>query len=198
MNIVFDLGAVLIDWNPRYLYRKVFTDEAKMEWFLQNVCHHEWNLEQDRGRSFDDGVKEAIARHPAWEKEIKLYRDRWMEMITGDIPGTVAILQELHGRSTPLYAITNFNGDTYRSISKQFSFLNLFRDVVVSGDEKLIKPDRAIFEILAKRNNIKLSDCLFIDDVGINVKGAEAVGMQGHHFTTPENLRKDLVTLKLL
>ncbi|HEY5364451.1 MAG TPA: HAD family phosphatase [Aestuariivirga sp.] len=192
MNIVFDLGAVLIEWDPRHLYRKVFADREKMEWFLTNVCHNDWNLEQDRGRSFDDAVAEAIGRHPKWESEIKLYRDRWVEMVPGDIPGTVQILEELHAKGAPLYAITNWNGDTFRITQGRFKFLSLFRDIVVSGDEKLVKPEPDIFHLLAKRNNIKLSESIFIDDNAKNIKGAEAVGMKTHHFITPEGLRVDL------
>ena len=197
-NVVFDLGAVLIDWNPRHLYRAVFNDDAKMEWFLANVCHGDWNLAQDKGRSFDDGVMEATARHPSYAREIALYRDRWMDMINGSIDGTVDILQELHYRGTPLYAITNWNGDTYRATETRFPFLQLFRDIVVSGDEKLLKPEPAIFELLARRNGIRLDQSIFIDDSLKNVKGAEAVGMAGHHFTSPEELRADLVARGIL
>ena len=192
MNVVFDLGAVLIHWDPRHLYRQVFADEAQMEWFLAEVCHGAWNMEQDRGRSFDDGVKEATARHPAHAANIALFRDRWMEMVPGDVPGTVAILEDLHTRDVPLYAITNWNGDTFRATRKRFPFLGRFRDIVVSGDEKLVKPDPAIYQLLASRNGLKLSDSLFIDDSLKNVTGAGNLGMQIHHFTTPENLRADL------
>ncbi|MDP8996151.1 MAG: HAD family phosphatase [Pseudomonadota bacterium] len=198
MNIVFDLGAVLIEWDPRHLYRKIFTDPEKMEWFLTKVCHNDWNLAQDRGRSFNEAVAEAISRHPDWEREIKLYRDRWIEMVPGDIPGTVQILEELHAKGAPLYAITNWNGDTFRLTKGRFKFLSLFRDIVVSGDEKLAKPEPDIFHLLASRNNIELSDSIFIDDSAKNIKGAETVGMQTHHFTTPEELRADLKRRNLL
>jgi 2-haloacid dehalogenase len=198
MNIVFDLGMVLIEWDPRHLYRKVFTDPAKMEWFLENVCHSAWNLEQDKGRSFDEAVLEATARHPDYASEIALYRDRWMEMVPGAIAGSVAILEELHEKGVPLYAITNWNGDTFRATRNRFPFLQLFCDIVVSGDEKLLKPEPAIFELLARRNAIDLTDSLFIDDSPKNVKGAEAVGMKGHHFTSPDTLRAELKLAGLL
>jgi 2-haloacid dehalogenase len=198
MNIVFDLGKVLIEWDPRYVYRKVFANPEKMEWFLSHVCSNEWNLAQDGGRSFDDGVVEATGRFPEYAAEIAMYRDRWMDMVPGAIEGSVQILEELHRKGVPLYAITNWNGDTFRATRSRFSFLNLFRDVVVSGDEKIIKPDPAIFDLLAKRNGISLTDSLFIDDSLKNVAGAEAVGMQGHHFTTPESLRDKLLQLNVL
>jgi 2-haloacid dehalogenase len=198
MNVVFDLGKVLIEWDPRHLYRKVFADEARMEWFLAEVCHSAWNTEQDRGRSFDAGVEEAVARHPDWAAEIALYRDRWMEMVPHAIAGSVAILEELHARQVPLYAITNWNGDTFRATRARFDFLTLFRDIVVSGDERLLKPQPEIFTLLARRNGLRLADCLFVDDRFRNVQGAEAVGMTGHHFTTPEALRVALTQAGLL
>lgn len=198
MNIVFDLGKVLIEWDPRHVYRQVFQDENKMEWFLSEVCSNAWNLEQDRGRSFDEGVAEATARHPHYAREIAHYRDRWMDMVPGDIVGSVEILEDLHDAGVPLYAITNWNGDTFRATQRRFGFLSLFRDIVVSGDEKLLKPDPEIFHLLAKRNGLDLQDSLFIDDSLKNVRGAEAVGMKGHHFTSPESLRADLMRMKLL
>jgi 2-haloacid dehalogenase len=198
MNIVFDLGMVLIDWDPRHLYRKVFTDTDKMEWFLAHVCTNAWNLEQDRGRPWTDAIAEAIARHPDYAKEIHLYRERWMEMVPGAIAGSVDILNELHRKGTALYAITNWNGDTFRDTRARFDFLSLFRDIVVSGDEKLLKPDPAIFSMLCTRNNLAPQDCLFIDDSMKNVDGARACGWHAHHFTTPDGLRADLAQRGLL
>lgn len=198
MNVVFDLGMVLIEWDPRHLYRKLFDDTEKMEWFLANVCHPEWNLEQDRGRSFADAVIEAKARHPEYAEQIEAFHHRWHEMVPGAITGSVDILEALHKRGTPLYAITNWNADTFRETRLRFPFLNLFKDIVVSGDEKLVKPDAAIFELLLKRNGLEAKTCVFIDDSLKNVKGAEAVGMKAIHFTTPEKLRTALRALSIL
>ncbi len=198
MNIVFDLGMVLIQWDPRHLYRKVFADADKMEWFLSNVCTNDWNLENDRGRSLDEAVTVAVARHPDFTAEIKMYRDRWMEMVPGAIEGSVLILEELKSKSVPIYAITNWNGDTFRATRNRFAFLNHFRDIVVSGDEGIIKPDPRIFALLTDRNKLNPSDCLFIDDSVKNVKGAEAVGWAGHHFTSPDLLRQELVARGVL
>ena len=198
MNIVFDLGMVLIEWDPRHLYRKVFADPEKMEWFLAEVCHSAWNLEQDRGRSWEEAIAEATARHPDWAEEIGLFRTRWMEMVPGAIAGTVDLLEELHVRNVPLFAITNWNGETFRETRARFPFLDRFRDIVVSGDEKLLKPEPAIFELLARRNGIDLARSMFIDDSIKNVRGAEAAGMRGHHFTSPANLRRELQGLGLL
>ena len=198
MNIVFDLGMVLNEWDPRHLYRKVFADEAKMEWFLQHVCNGPWNLEQDRGRPWDEAIAEAIARHPGYANESRLLRERWMEMVPGAMEGSVRLLEDLHKKGAALYAITNWNGETFRETRARFGFLELFRDIVVSGDEKIIKPDPAIFALLCKRNGLRAEDCLFIDDSMKNVKGAEACGWQAHHFTSPEALRADLARRGLL
>jgi 2-haloacid dehalogenase len=198
VNIVFDIGMVLIEWDPRHLYRKIFDDEAKMEWFLANVCTNQWNVEQDRGRSFAEAVKEATAAHPDHADEIAAYDQRWAEMIPGVISGTVDILEALHQRDVSLYAITNWNQDKFRETKLQFPFLNLFRDIVVSGDEKLIKPDPAIYNLLLNRNALVAADCLFIDDSEKNVRGAETIGMKAHHFTSPEKLKAELKALGVL
>ena len=198
MNIIFDIGMVLIQWDPRNLYRKIFDDETKMEWFLANVCTSAWNLEQDRGRSFAEAVTQITPHHPEYASEIEAFDKRWAEMIPGVIEGSVDILEALHKKGAPLYAITNWNQDKFNETKLNYPFLNLFRDIVVSGDEKLIKPDPKIFEICLKRNKLNAADCLFIDDSEKNVRGAEAVGMQAHYFTTPDKLRIDLKKRNLL
>jgi len=190
MNVVFDIGNVLIHWDPRVLYRKIFATEDEVEWFLSNVCTHEWNLEQDRGRSFEDAIAEATARHPSHADAIAAYHHRWAETIIGPIAGTVTILEELKAKGTALYAITNWHQDKFRETQARFPFLSSsFRDIVVSGDEQLVKPDPAIYRLLLDRNGLEASSCLFIDDSPKNVAGAQAVGMKAHHFTSPEALR---------
>jgi 2-haloacid dehalogenase len=198
MNVVFDIGNVLLHWDPKVLYRKIFATEDEVEWFLTHVCNSAWNLEQDRGRSFDDAVAEATARFPDHAEAIAAYHHRWHETLTHVIEGTVDILRELNGQGTPLYAITNWNHDKFRETRARYDFLGHFRDIVVSGDERLIKPDPAIYRLLLDRNGLEASDCLFIDDSLKNVAGAEAVGMKAHHFTSPEALRAHLVATGLL
>ena len=139
MNIVFDIGNVLLHWDPRALYRKVFTSEAEVDWFLANVCTSAWNQEQDRGRSFAEAVAEATARHPEHAEAIAAYDTRWHETLTHVIEGTVDILEELKAQGTPLYAITNWHQDKFRETRARFGFLGHFRDIVVSGDERLIE-----------------------------------------------------------
>lgn len=198
MNVVFDIGNVLIHWEPRALYRKIFQNEEEVSWFLENVCTHDWNLEQDRGRSFEEGVAEVTARFPQHAEAIAAYHARWTETVLGPIEGSVQILDELSARGTPLYAITNFNQDKFRETRQRFLFLSAFRDIVVSGDERVIKPDPAIYRLLLDRNGLEAASCLFIDDSEKNVRGAQAVGMKGHHFTSPEALRADLAGMGLL
>jgi 2-haloacid dehalogenase len=178
--------------------RVCFTGRFLIDWFLSNICTHEWNLEQDRGRAFSDAVNILSAKHPEYAEHIAAYDKRWHETIPGAISGSVDILEALHKKGTPLYAITNWNQDKFRETRLRFPFLNLFRDIVVSGDEKLIKPDAAIYQLCLKRNKIKAADCLFIDDSLKNVKGAEVIGMKAHHFTTPENLSLELKALGVL
>ena len=192
MNVVFDVGMVRVEGVSRRLYGTACDDPGKMEWFLAEVCHGAWNVEQDRGRAWESAIADAISRHPAWEKEIRLFRECWMEMVPGAIDGSVQILEDLHRNGTPLFAITNWNGETFRETHARFGFLSLFRDIVVSGDEGIIKPDPAIFAMLCDRNHLVASECLFIDDSVRNVHGAEAAGWQALHFTTPGKLRSDL------
>ena len=193
MNIVFDIGNVLLHWDPRALYHKIFDTEDEVEWFLTHVCPPDWNQEQDRGRSFDDAIAEATARHPEHAAAIEAYDARWIETLTHVIEGSVEILEELKAQGTPLYAITNWHQDKFRQTKERHRFLQHFRDIVVSGDERIIKPDPAIYRLLLERNGLAASDCLFIDDSLKNVAGAQAVGMKAHHFTSPENLRASLV-----
>ena len=198
MNVVFDIGNVLVHWDPRALYRKIFASEDEVEWYIANVCNSDWNLEQDRGRSFAEAVREATARFPEHADAIAAYDLRWHETMPGPIDGTVGILEELRQCGTPLYAITNFNQDKFRETLERFSFLRTFRDIVVSGDERLLKPDPAIYRVLLERNGIDAAACVFIDDSEKNVRGAEAVGMKAIHFTTPDALRTALVALGVL
>ncbi|WP_373505909.1 HAD family hydrolase [Aestuariivirga sp.] len=198
MNIVFDIGNVLLHWDPRALYRKVFASEAEVDWFLANVCTSAWNLEQDKGRSFADAVAEATARHPEHAEAIAAYDTRWPETLTHVIEGTVEILEDLKQQGTPLYAITNWHQDKFRETKARYGFLCHFRDIVVSGDERLIKPDPAIYRLLLDRNGLEAGQCLFIDDSAKNVAGAEAVGMKAHHFTSPDALRAELAAMGIL
>lgn len=191
--VVFDLGGVLIDWNPRHLYRHVFAgDTAAMEHFLANVCTPAWNHQQDLGRTWAEAVAECSARFPEHADLIRLYAERWDEMVAGAIEPTVDILKALKAAGWPLYAITNFSAETYPRMVERFSFLQLFDGIVVSGYERVGKPDRAIYQILFERYRLEPGDCLFIDDAVLNVEGSEAAGMPAIHYRTPRQLASDL------
>jgi 2-haloacid dehalogenase len=190
---VFDLGNVMIGWDPRALFRKIFPgDPARMEWFLTHVCSPAWNLEQDRGRSFADAVEILAREHPDYVDAIRAYHVRWDETVLGEIPGTVEIFRGLKRRGHRVYAITNWNQDTFRATRPQFSFIDEFDGIIVSGEEGVVKPDAAIFHLFLSRYSLRAEDCLFIDDSAHNVEGAKAVGMVAVRFESPEQLSADL------
>ncbi|MCR9212880.1 MAG: HAD family phosphatase [Proteobacteria bacterium] len=190
--VVFDVGGVLLDWNPRHLYRKILPDENSIDEFFDEVEFSAWNIQQDKGRSWADAVGELSGRFPHHSSLIEAAHLRWHEMIEHTIPDTVVILEELSAQEVPLYAITNFSSEKWTETRKRFEFLSLFRDAVVSGDEKIIKPDAGIFQCLLTRNDLQAEDCVFIDDSQKNVDGASDVGMTAILFETPAQLRKAL------
>jgi 2-haloacid dehalogenase len=193
MNVVFDLGNVLLRWDPRFLYRKIFVgDEERMEWFLANICSSAWNIEQDKGRTFEEAVRMLAARHPEHAPHIHAYHERWHETLAGAIEDTVTILDALDAKGVPLYAITNFNGPKFRETQKRFDFLNRFRDIVVSGEVGMLKPDADIFEHFLTRNNLAAADCVFIDDSRANVASAATLGFDAIHFSSAQQLAQDL------
>lgn len=196
--VVFDLGGVLIDWNPRHLYRKLFADEAAMEWFLEEVCHHAWNLEQDRGRPFAEAIEEAALRHPDQRAMIEAYHARWNEMLAGPIADSVAILEELAEAGYELHALTNWSAETFPIARPRFAFLDRFATILVSGDERLVKPDERIFQLLLERIAHPAQRCIYIDDSQPNVAAAAALGFDAIAFTSPPALRAALVERGLL
>jgi len=189
---VFDVGNVLIRWDPRALYRGLIADEGEREDFLARVCPGDWNLEMDGGKSFAQGIAERVALFPDKADLIRAFDERWLETLDGAIEGSVAILEELRARGRPTYAITNFSREKFAEASRHFPFLDRFDGIVVSAHERLVKPDRRIYELLCSRHALAAENCLFIDDSPVNVEGARAVGMRGHLFTAPELLRAEL------
>lgn len=198
-TIIFDLGGVLIDWNPRYLYRKIFKTEEEITWFLENVCTPQWNEKQDAGRSFEEGTTELIQKHPDFEVPIRAWYDRWQETVGGPIHETVEILRVI--RDNPdyrLYALTNWSAETFPWARTQYDFLAWFEGIVVSGEEKTMKPRREFYEILLDRYRINPASALFIDDNFTNVESARAVGIDAIHFREPAQLRHVLKAKKIL
>ena len=196
---IFDLGGVLIDWNPRHLYRKLFDgDAAAMEHFLATVCTTEWNERQDAGRSFAEATQELLPQHADKIELIEAFGKRFSEMIPGAIEGSVELLAELKRRGVPIYAITNWSAETFPPQRERFAFLSWFHGIVVSGMEGVIKPDPRIFRILCERHRIAPETAVFIDDVAHNATAASALGIHGIHFQSPEQLRRELVSLGML
>jgi 2-haloacid dehalogenase len=197
--VVFDVGGVLIDWDPRHLYRKLFAgDEPGMEHFLANVCTHEWNRSQDAGRSFAEGGRLLKREHPQHAELIDAYGARFDEMMAGPIVGAVEIVAELRERGIPLYILSNFSAETFPPAFERFDFLRWFRGMVISGEVGVIKPDPRIYEIMLARFAIDPHRAVYIDDVAANAEAARPFGIHGIHFTTPNALREELVRLALL
>ena len=197
--VIFDLGGVLIDWNPRNLYRRFFgADEAAMEEFLATVCTTEWNERQDAGRSFAEAEAEAIAAHPDKAELITAWARHFDEMIPGAIAGSVVVLGELRARGVSLFALSNWSAETFPSQRARFDFLSWFGGIVLSGEEGLIKPDPRIYRTLLARHDVEPSRAVYIDDVAGNAAAATALGIHGVHFTSPAQLRIELVGLGLL
>jgi 2-haloacid dehalogenase len=198
-TVIFDLGGVLIDWNPRHLYRKLFAgDAAAMEHFLATVCTGEWNRCQDAGRSFAEGARLLKAEHPEKAGLIDAYGSRFEEMIAGPISGSIEILAELWELGIPLYGLTNWSAETFPAALERFAFLRWFRGILVSGEVGVIKPDPRIFTLLTERFAVEAERAVFIDDVEENISAARRFGMQAIRFTTPGKLREELVELGLL
>ncbi len=198
-TVVFDVGNVLIEWNPDYLYRRLIPDDLARKSFLETVCTADWNLQQDLGRTWAEAVETLSDRHPDKSDLIAAYSSRWHDMVPGPIPGTPDILAELKQSQVPLYAITNFSSEKFTESQARFPFLkDSFLDIVVSAAERCAKPDAEIYEILFRRNGLEASACLFIDDSPANVETARRLGMTAHHFRDADRLRHDLVSLGLL
>jgi 2-haloacid dehalogenase len=197
-TVIFDLGAVLIDWNPRYLYRSLIDDPDEMERFLAEVTTPAWNHEQDRGRRWADAVAELVERHPHHAELIRAYHARWPEMLGEPIHETVDILAELRDAGVALYALTNWSAETWPIALERYPFLGWFRGIVVSGLVGAAKPEAAVFEALVERYGVTPADAVFIDDQPANVDAAVRLGFRGIRFTDATMLRQDLAALGLL
>jgi 2-haloacid dehalogenase len=197
-TVVFDLGGVLVDWDPRYLFRQLLPDDASVEAFLADVCSPEWNAAQDAGRSWAEAVREASERFPEHAELVAAYDERWWETIGGQIDGTVEVLDELRRRGVGLYAITNWSAEKFDLTFPRFDWLAWFDGIVVSGYERIVKPDPRIFQLLVDRHGVDPRAAVYVDDVPANVEAARAIGMTGLVFTTPEQLRADLGELGLV
>jgi 2-haloacid dehalogenase len=197
--VVWDIGHVLVQWSMRHLYEKLIDDPTELDWFLEHVTTVPWHFRHDAGEPLADLIAEKVAAYPEHRALIEAYGPRWLETIPGPIPGTPALVAALAARSVPQYAITNFGADTWAMFRPTFPVLDPMIDIVVSGVEKLVKPDPAIFELAALRFGRLPERMLFIDDNAANVASAAALGWHVHHFTRgSEALAGDLQRLGLL
>jgi 2-haloacid dehalogenase len=196
--VVFDLGGVLVDWDPRHLYRKLFDDPDAMESFLAEVTTAEWNAHQDAGRPWAEAVEVLVAEHPERRELIEAFHARWPEMLAGEIPGTVDVLAELRASGVRLLALSNWSAELFPIARERFAFMSWFEGIVISGDVRVNKPDPRIFEHLAERFGIEPAEAVFIDDVPANVEAARHLGYRAVTFTDAAALRRELVALELL
>ena len=197
-TVVFDLGGVLIDWDPRHLYRQLFSDPQEMEVFLRDVVSPDWNAQQDSGRTWAEATAELLARHPDQEEMIRVYSERWAEMLAGPIGGTVDILREIRNRGFHVYALTNWSAETFPRARPMFPFLEWFEGIVVSGDERIKKPDPRIWHRLIERYAIDPTRSVYIDDMPHNATVAAELGFHAIRFESPEQLRARLVDMGVL
>ena len=194
-HIVFDIGKVLIHYDPHLAFHDIIPDQEERTFFLTEVCSNAWNLEQDRGRDWREAEAEAIARHPERAEQIRAFRANWSKMVPHAYDGSVEILRELIGAGADVTMLTNFAADTFKEAQVKFPFLTESRGVTVSGEIALIKPDRAIYDRHVESFDLTPADTVFIDDSLPNVEGARAAGWQAIHFRSPEQLRTDLRSL---
>ncbi len=196
-NVVFDFGGVLLDWNPRYLYRNYFKTEEEMEYFLSHICTESWNAEQDGGRSFDEGVRLLEAQYPSYQEAIRMYRDQWPLTLRSDIPDTVALLYRLKSAGYGIYGLTNWSAETIPVAFERYSFFQAFDGIVVSGQEKLLKPDPRIYALLLSRYGLKAEETVFLDDNLRNVEAARASGWYAIQFHNAQQAEEELRNLSV-
>ena len=193
-NIVFDFGGVLVDSNPRYLFKDYFNDNREMEYFLTHICTPEWNLEQDKGRPLAEGTRILQNKYPEYHALIQLFYDKYEKMLKSDIPETVALLKKLKARYK-VYGLTNWSAETFKIAYAKFPFFKEFDGIVVSGQEKILKPDKRIYYRLLDRYNLKAENTVYIDDNIDNIRTAEEIGMVSIHFENAGQLEKELSIL---
>lgn len=195
-NLIFDFGGVIMDWNPRYFFKDYFNDDERMEFFLKNIAHDEWNAEQDRGRTLKEGTEFLIGKHPEWEREIRAYYDNWTTMLKADIPKNVAVLRQLATTGYQLFGLTNWSAETISYAYEHYDFFSIFEGkIVVSGTEKLIKPDPKIWQVLLERYELKPEESVFIDDNAKNIETAKSLGFITVHITEDTDLAQELRNL---
>ncbi len=191
-NIIFDFGNVLVQWHPEVVYGEFFGDEVKAWWFLRHVADMDFRQRIDAGESMEDCIREKQAQYPEYEQAVELYRSKWREMLTDEVPGMREVISELRARNYEIFGLTNWSMETFPEARAHFGILQMIDRYVVSGAEGLVKPDPRLFQVLLDRYGLKSEDCSFVDDNPDNVAAAKGMGMQGILFTNAETLRKEL------
>lgn len=194
-NIIFDYGGVLLDWNPHYLYDPYFGDVDKAEWFLTHICTYEWNAQHDGGKPVAEGTAELQAQYPEWDKEIALYYNEFMKMMGGQVPGMETLVKDLKAQGYRVFGLSNWSEETFALVRPVYPVLNLMEDMVISGHEKVMKPDPKIFQLALQRFGIQADETVFIDDNPKNVAAANGVGIRGILFESIEKLETALIEL---
>ena len=193
-NIVFDFGGVIVDWNPEYLFKDVFKDRSELDHFLENICTPDWNEKQDAGRSLSEAIRILQKRHPEYRDEIRLYYDEWTTMLGGPIEQNVALLEPLK-MNYRIFGLTNWSAETFPIACDLYPFFGDFEGIVVSGEERLAKPDERIYLLLLERYGLSGEECLFIDDNVRNITAATALGFHTLHLTGNVSLKEALILL---
>lgn len=190
--VIFDFGGVLIDWNPYYLFRKVMVNDTEIERFLQEIDFKTWNYEFDKGYPFDKGVEDLCQKYPHYAELIRLFDERWMETLGVPFDATVDILNKVKATGMPVYGLTNWSVEKFDLVRPQHQFFDLFEDMVISGKEKIAKPDPRIYKLLLQRNNLNANDCVYIDDSEDNIRAGRKVGLKTIHYQSSRQLKEAL------
>ena len=192
MKFLFDLGGVFFDWDPKYFYKSIFPSEKEMEFFLKNICNQEWNIQQDAGRSFKDGEKELIVQFPKYTKEIQMYYPNHHKMIKGTFQNSIDQLLELKFHNYLCYVLSNWSAETFIGVKNDYSFLNKFDGLLISGENKLVKPDKAIYKLAISRFDLIPDKTVFIDDKIENIEAAKELNFKTIHIIDPKNIKEQI------
>lgn len=196
-NIIFDFGGVLVDWNSHHLYDTYFGDKDSADWFLSNICTMDWNMQMDAGKPFEQGVAEKIAQYPQWEKEIRLYWERWIDMMGDTIPCMYDWILQLKQQGYAIYGLTNWSTETFIQVKDKYSIFQLMDGIVMSGEERVTKPDAKIYHILLNRYQLAPEECVFFDDNLNNVIAAQNIGIHAVQFQSTEQAKRELSKVTL-
>ena len=192
MKFLFDLGGVFFDWDPKYFYKSIFPSEKEMEFFLKYICNQEWNIQQDAGRSFKDGEKELIVQFPKYTKEIQMYYPNHHKMIKGTFQNSIDQLLELKFHNYLCYVLSNWSAETFIGVKDDYSFLNKFDGLLISGENKLVKPDKAIYKLAISRFDLIPDKTVFIDDKIENIEAAKELNFKTIHIIDPKNIKEQI------